>query len=253
MKAALIQADIAWEDKKANFATFDSYLNQIENVDLIVLPEMFTTGFSMNTASLAEDMNGESVNWMLKKAADKQAAVMGSLIIQENQHYFNRLVVAFPNGSTKSYNKRHLFTMGDEGKHYTKGNDPLVFEHAGIKIKVIICYDLRFPIWCRNENEFDLLVCVANWPNLREYAWKHLLIARAIENQCEVLGVNRIGIDGNNLEYIGRSMAVDFKGNVVHEMMNNAGIIYYETQTCELQKFRTQFPVLMDRDSFKII
>jgi len=254
MKIALIQSDLTWENKEENIKRFDQHLSKVSSeVDLILLPEMFTTGFSMSADKLAETMDGESVQWMQTKAKEKDALIAGSLIIKENEHHYNRLVFAFPNGQLKYYNKRHLFTMGDEPNHYTSGTESLVFDYKEFKIKAIVCYDLRFPVWARNTENYDLILCVANWPEVRSYPWRQLLIARAIENQCFVAAVNRVGLDGNQMSHSGNSMMIDFKGQVMQELVNEEGIIMTVIDTTELQKFRVQFPVLNDRDSFQLI
>ncbi len=251
MKLALIQSDIVWEDKNANIKQLEQYIEQIKSdVSIILLPEMFTTGFTMQSEKYAETMDGETVLWMKKQAKSKNALIIGSVIILELGKYYNRLILAFPDGHLKHYNKKHLFTMGEEPKHYSAGNEPLEFEYLGLKIKAIICYDLRFPVWCRNASNYDLLICVANWPEVRSYPWRQLLIARAIENQCYVAAVNRVGLDGNNINHSGNSMVVDAKGEVLQEMVTTAGIIIQQIDLELLKQFRMQFPVLKDQDAF---
>ena len=215
LKITLLQVPIAWENKEENLRFFSAKIAAIEApTDLILLPEMFSTGFSMNSALLAETMEGATVNWMKEQAAKKSCVLCGSLIIEENSAYYNRLIWMYPDGSFEVYNKRHLFRMAKENEHYTEGNKKLIVEFKGWKICLLVCYDLRFPVWSRrtsNEN-YDVLVYVANWPERRIYAWKSVLVARAIENQAYVVGLNRIGKDGNNIEYSGDSIVLNFLG-----------------------------------------
>ena len=207
----IIQSDLHWEDKAANLAMFEKKINGIkEKTEIVLLPEMFSTGFSMNAKALAETMDGETVAWMKKIAAEKKIILTGSIIAEENEKYFNRLVWMLPNGEFGFYDKRHLFAFAEEDKYYSAGNKRLITSVKGWKINLLVCYDLRFPVWARqtNEAEYDLLIYVANWPERRIYAWKTLSQARAIENQCYVAAVNRVGKDGNDIYYSGESMII---------------------------------------------
>jgi len=254
MNLTLLQYRIAFENPELNIATIERLLNLVENPDLIVLPEMFTTGFSMNTAQYAENMNGKSVNWMVQKAALLNTTIIGSLIIEENGKYYNRLVAAHSNGNIQYYNKRHLFRMGEENNHYTAGNNRIILDIAGFRICPLICYDLRFPVWSRNTDNFDMLVYVANWPSVRADVWNTLLKARAIENQCYVAGVNCTGTDGNNILYKGESQIINAKGQYIRNPETRDECVISTTLSIsKLQDFRKQFPVLLDRDSFNII
>ena len=209
-----IQTELVWENVQANLEMLDNKIEAIENpTDLILLPEMFSTGFSMNPAKFAETMQGSAVTWMMKKAAEKSAVITGSLMIEEGGRYFNRLVWAKPDGRMLTYDKKHLFRMTGEEKVYRAGTHQLTVELKGWRIRPFICYDLRFPVWMRNsQNPYDLAIVVANWPAAREVQWQTLLRARAIENQSYVIGVNRVGVDGNEIEYNGYSCVIDYQG-----------------------------------------
>ena len=207
LKVTLVQVDLAWENKQANLDYISTLLKDVRDTDLIILPEMFSTGFSMRSKDLAENMMGNSVRWMRDLASAKNAAVCGSLIIEDDEKFYNRLIWMEPDGTSAHYDKRHLFSLAGEDKHYTGGKHKIFPELKEWKILPLICYDLRFPVWSRQSppftelgaNPYHLLVYVANWPERRVYAWEQLLIARAIENQCYVVGVNRIGMDGNDV------------------------------------------------------
>jgi omega-amidase len=253
LRIALLQADLLWENSEANLNQFNEQLENIHKADLIVLPEMFNTGFTQNVASMAQSISGEARAWMEKKAKEKSATIMGSIIVKEHNQYYNRLIMATPVGEIKCYDKRHLFRMGGEHENFTAGKYQTIFELSNWRIKPLICYDLRFPIWSRNQNNYDLLVYVANWPKPRREVWKTLLKARAIENQCYVIGVNRIGIDGMGIEYAGDSMVVDYKGNIMSELPDGkTGIIETTLLLSALHEFRNKFPVYLDADSFTI-
>ena len=250
---SVIQYNIAWEDKRANFRKIEELANQIDATDLIVLPEMFSTGFSMNISGMAEKMDGLSVNWMKKLSAEKNAAVCGSLIIEENGLFYNRLLLVLPEGQVFWYDKRHLFTMGNEQNFYAPGDHRLIVEFRGFRILPLVCYDLRFPVWSRNRKDFDLMVYVANWPAPRRKAWKTLLKARAIENQSYVVAANRTGIDANGINYSGGSYTIDAKGKITRQLAKNEeGILSEKFSLESLQKFRLRFPVLNDADQFSI-
>lgn len=252
LKITIIQPDIIWENVQANLDKFSVIIAGIELTDVIVLPEMFTTGFSMNPKVLKEKMDGKSVQWMKRMAYEKDASVVGSLIIEENEKIFNRAIWVFPDGKTEFYDKRHLFTLGQEHLHYSQGNQKTVIEFRGWKICPLICYDLRFPVWGRNTENYDVLIYMANWPSPRHHHWKALLIARAVENQSYCLGVNRTGIDGTGLKYSGDSCMVTPKGFAEFIGENEAGQTF-EIKYSELHDYRKNFPFLADRDEFQLI
>lgn len=257
LKVTLVQSKLHWEDRKKNQEHFSGMLKKIKkgSTDIIILPEMFATGFSMNSAKLAEDMDGVSITWMRVMAAEKKAVITGSLIIKDGEDYFNRLIWMSPEGSLRHYDKRHLFRMAKEDQHFTAGRHKLIVEHKGWRICPLICYDLRFPVWCRNTSsqKYDLLVFVANWPVKRIMAWRQLLIARAIENQCYVAGVNRIGKDGNGINYNGNSALIDPTGKKISR--TRASVQSVETvklSANELEKTRRALPFLNDADEFEL-
>ncbi len=251
LKVALIQSDLEWEQIDANLAKFDAAVSRIEgHVDLIVLPEMFSTGFSMNPDRLAELMDGSAVNWLRQKAQAKGAVLTGSLMIEEKGRFFNRLVWATPNGELSTYDKRHLFRYAGEEKIYTAGGKHITLECSGWRVRPSVCYDLRFPIWTRNLNlDYDLAVFVANWPAKRSAHWRALLVARAIENQCCVIGVNRVGIDGNGLDYDGCSMVVAPTGEIITEAVQAEAVLTATLQRGLLDDYRQSFPAWKDADT----
>lgn len=252
MKITLIQQPLIWENPKANRDNFTEKINTIAATDVIVLPEMFATGFTMQPKKVAETTNGASVQWMQEVALQKNCAVTGSLAIKEDGKYYNRLFFVYPNGTYKTYNKRHLFTLAGEEEHYTAGRDKLVLEYKGWKICPLICYDLRFPVFARNTEDYDLLLYVANWPKIRIAAWDALLRARAIENMCYTIGVNRVGEDNSGYPHNGHSQVVDAVGNYTMQPKENEGV-FSVTLDKELQdKARTKFGFLNDRDSFTL-
>ncbi|MGI8893100.1 MAG: amidohydrolase, partial [Bacteroidia bacterium] len=221
--------------------------------NLIVLPEMFNTGFSMNATLLAEQMGQKSMLFLAEIAAEKNCDVTGSLIIDEGGKYFNRLIWMRPDGTYEYYNKRHLFRMGNEDKVYSAGTEKIIMDLNGWRILPLICYDLRFPVWSRNRNDYDILIYVANWPERRSYAWKQLLIARAIENLCYVVGVNRVGEDGNGISHSGNSMLLDFKGESIAGAKEAIPtVITKALKYDDLLQFKTAFPVYMDADNFTL-
>lgn len=252
INVTLIQSDIIWEDRISNLKKYQEKINQIKSTDLIILPEMFTSGFSMNPKDISEKMDGETIQWMKDNASKINSAICGSIIIEEDNKYFNRFIWVNPDGSINHYDKRHLFSFAGENENYTPGNDKIIIEYKGWKICPLICYDLRFPVWSRNLEDYDLLIYVANWPDKRKTAWKSLLVARAIENQCYVIGVNRVGRDSKNY-YSGDSSLINALGETLYI---NSHIEEIHTTTItkyELNKVRTQLPFLNDRDNFKII
>ncbi len=252
MKISLIQTSLTWENHQANRDNFTEKINSTEETDLILLPEMFATGFTMQPEGVAETMEGESVAWMQEMARTKDCAITGSLVIEEEGKYYNRLFFVYPDGSYKTYNKRHLFTLAGEEKHYTAGKDRLILEYRGWKICPLVCYDLRFPVFSRNTEDFDLLLYVANWPQVRVQAWDALLKARAIENMCYAAGLNRIGQDNNEYNYSGHSQVIDSLGNYVLEPFAYEDILSVELDKTALDKARKKFGFLNDRDSFTL-
>jgi predicted amidohydrolase len=254
MKIALIQTELSWENPNENKALLQEKINAISQyVDLIVLPEMFTSGFTMNPKNVAQTMHGEAIFWLKETAKSKDCAITGSLVIEENGNYFNRLVFVFPTGEIQTYDKRHLFTLAGEEKVYTAGKDKLIIEYKGFKICPLICYDLRFPVFARNVENYDVLIYVANWPKPRVNAWDILLKARAVENMSYVIGVNRVGMDANNLEYIGHSQAVDFLGNYIQEPQEIEGVFIVELDKNEMLETRKKLNFLNDGDEFKLV
>ena len=254
MKVALIQLPLVWEDPKSNRATIDQKINAIESgTDLIVLPEMFTTGFTMQPERVAETMGGETIQWMQSLAKAKNAAITGSLIIVEEGKYYNRLVFVFPTGEIQQYDKRHLFTLAGEDGVFTAGTSKVLIEYKGWKICPLICYDLRFPVFSRNTENYDLLIYVANWPKTRINAWDTLLQARAIENMSYTIGVNRLGVDDNNLEYVGHSQVADYLGNPVIELQTAEGVFITELDKDSLHETRKKLNFLKDQDLFKFL
>jgi omega-amidase len=248
LKVSTVQTHLYWEDKKENLKMFDSLLKKwSEDTDLILLPEMFTTGFSMKAEELYEEMNGECVAWMKQVAMEKKCAIAGSMIIKEGTNYYNRLVFVNSDGALFTYDKRHLFSMGDEHKHFSPGNKQLIVEYKGWKLNLNVCYDLRFPRWLRNtkENSYDALIIVANWPEKRMEHWDALLKARAIENQCYVIGVNRIGDDGNGIAHVGHTSVYHPFGTIEY-ISEQAEIHTHVLSAHELKLNRRQFPFLND-------
>ena len=253
MKIALIQTTQFWENPAANRNHFAEKINSVsETVDLIVLPEMFTTGFSMEPNNVAETMEGETVSWMQSIAIKSQSAICGSAIIKENNHFYNRLLFVFPSGEIQHYDKRHLFTLAGEDRIYTAGKERLVVEYKGFKICPLVCYDLRFPVFSRNTANYDVLIYVANWPKLRVNAWDILLRARAVENMCYTIGVNRIGSDNNSHDYVGHSQAVDFLGNHLVEPQETEGVFIATLDKSKLEETRKKLAFLNDRDRFTL-
>ena len=259
LNISIIQSKIIWESPEENRNWFASRMDQITgNTNIIVLPEMFTTGFTMNATRWAESTSGPTLEWMHAKADKFQAAIVGSIIVKEGSVFHNRLIWMLPNGTFFSYDKRHLFRMAGEDKHYTAGKSRLVLEYKGWRICPLICYDLRFPVWSRNryqnnDFEYDLLLYIANWPEKRAHAWKSLLVARAIENQSYVIGVNRIGSDANGINYSGDSAVLDYVGEKISRTERYGDRVELVTlNLAALQDFRTQFPVGLDSDNFNI-
>jgi omega-amidase len=266
LQVSLIQTPLRWEDKKANLDMFQKKIDLLpDKTELIILPEMFSTGFSMNKESLAETMDGPSVDWMRKTAVGKGAIVTGSIIAREDLDglpvFYNRLIWMLPNGEYGIYDKRHLFAYGKENQHFSPGKKRLIASVNGWRVNLQVCYDLRFPVWSRQSNtkdhpstrpEYDLLIVVANWPSSRSHAWRTLLQARAIENQCYVIGVNRTGTDGNGLDYAGESMVLGPLGDTIKIMTEEEEIFSHELDRNRLEEVRLKFPFWRDADEFFI-
>ncbi len=281
----LIQTNLHWEDKAANLQMLEEKINSIQHpTQIIVLPEMFTTGFSMKPEEHAEDMNGITVQWMKKMAVTKRVIITGSMMVKEVEttqtgeaglnRYFNRLIWMLPNGQFAVYDKRHLFAYAGEDQHYTAGAKRLIASVNGFKINLQVCYDLRFPVWARQQTgristsldtppssfdsaqdyvpEYDVLIYVANWPERRVHAWKTLLTARAIENQCYVIGVNRTGTDGNEIYHSGNSMVIDAMGEVLYEKEHEEDVFTITLSKEKLEEIRHKLPFLKDADAFSI-
>lgn len=257
-----IQSQLFWENKKANLEMFTEKIGLAGKTQIIVLPEMFNTGFSMQPEKFAEGMDGETVGWMRDMAASHRVILTGSLMIVENGEFYNRLVWMLPNGHFGFYNKRHLFAYAGEHEHYTPGNKRLVASVNGWKINLQVCYDLRFPVWSRQQitiepgqpatPEYDVLIYVANWPERRSHAWKSLLVARAIENQCFVVGVNRVGNDGQNIYHSGDSMVIDPLGDTIYHCKDLEDIKTIALEKEKLDVIRNRFPFWKDADSYTL-
>jgi len=250
LRAALIQSDLAWEEIDANISNFDCKINSIgEKTDIILLPEMFTTGFTMNAERVSQGMDGSAVAWMKKKSAETNAHITGSLIIQDGGNFYNRLIWAMPGGKIHTYDKKHLFRYAGEDATYTPGTAGITVEIKGWRIRPFICYDLRFPLWTRNmNNQYDAALFIASWPESRSLHWKSLLAARAIENQCYVIGVNRVGTDGNGIRYSGDSAVINYRGEVMYISHDNETIHTFTLSHGELADYRKNFPFWKDAD-----
>ncbi len=271
LSITIVQTNLHWENKAANLQMLEEKIYSIkEKTEIVVLPEMFSTGFSMKPELLAETMEGETVQWMKRITAEKKIILTGSIIIEEEGKYYNRLIWMLPNGLYGTYDKRHLFAYAGEDDHYSAGTKRLIASAKGWKINLLVCYDLRFPVWARQtlltpnsspqverglggEVEYDVLIYVANWPERRIHAWKTLLQARAIENQCYVVGVNRIGTDGNDIHYSGESMIIDPMGDVLYTKKDEEDIFTVPLDKTHLQTVREKLPFLKDADGFQII
>jgi omega-amidase len=254
MNISIIQPDLIWEDKSLNFQNLSRLISPLFNkTDIVILPEMFNTGFSMNPEKLSESSESETYNWMIDTAKKGNFGLCGSYIIKENNQFFNRWVFVAPENKSWSYDKRHLFTMAGEDKLFDSGKFRLIFSFRGVRISPYVCYDLRFPVWSRNQNDYDLFICAANWPESRREVWNILLKARAIENQCYVAGSNRIGTDGTGIKYCGDSMIINPRGVVIGSVIQEReGTITSEISMTELSDFRKKFPVYKDADEFII-
>jgi len=254
MKVAVIQSKLYWELPDKNFEQFEQKLAGIEpGTQLVLLPEMFTTGFSMYPSKFAEKHPGRTVEWMKSMAKKHGFALAGSYIAETDGKYFNRMALAYPNGEVATYDKRHLFRMAQEDQHYTAGTQRMIVNYEGWRIMLAVCYDLRFPVWLRNRNDYDLMILVANFPERRRYAWNALLVARAIENQVYVAACNRVGTDGNQINHTGDSQIIDPMGQIIAMARPNAEEIIYSTLDLNyLNSVRESFPVHLDADSFEI-
>ncbi len=275
LRLALVQADLRWHDPAANLAHFDQLLQPLPPVDVIVLPEMFATGFSMQAQALAEPWSSPgsqspAQDWMRATAARTGALLVGSLIIRAGEQYFNRLIAQFPSGEQQQYDKRHLFALAGEHQHYTAGEQHLTVTWRGWHIRPFVCYDLRFPVWMRNRlgpplavgeggrggeaaaEGYDLAVVVANWPEARSHHWRRLLAARAIENQCYLAAVNRVGTDGNGHPYRGDTQLLDYHGEALGQLTHTEGVLLQTIRGVDLLAYRTKFPFYTDADAFTL-
>lgn len=253
LNIALVQCSLEWEDSEGNIRQFEHRLNDVPTeTDLVVLPEMFTTGFTMSPETVAEPVNGPRLQWMQQWSEKNKKAITGSIVVQDNGHYYNRMYFVHA-GETHYYNKRHLFRMAGEHEHYSPGTERVIVSLNGWSILLQVCYDLRFPVWSRNRNDYDLALYVANWPAARSSAWTALLRARAIENYGYTAGVNRVGTDGKGIDYNGSSAVFDPKGECLGNLNDNQeGIIYTKLSGDELLRYREKFPVHLDADNFTI-
>jgi len=258
LSVCIFQSQLHWENVDANIHHFELLINEVkEHVDVMVLPEMFSTGFSMNTNN-AETMDGKSVSWLQRIAKEKNIAICGSVMMQENNQFFNRFIWMNPEGTMQTYDKRHCFRMANEHEHFTPGSQKIIIQYKGFKICPLVCYDLRFPVWSRNkftdqEFDYDVLLYVANWPERRSFAWQQLLPARAIENISFVIGVNRVGKDGYDVAYSGNTAVYNMLGEKISKTL--AHIECHEIvrlSKIELYDFRAQFPAYLDADNFEI-
>ncbi len=259
LNISLVQHELYWEAPEQNRNSLTTAIAKLKQTDLIILPEMFTTGFTMNVSEQAEEMEGPTHVWMYQMAQQHQAVICGSIIVKEKNQYFNRLLWMLPDGNYEYYDKKHLFSMAGEDEYFEAGAQRLITQLKGWKICPLICYDLRFPVWSRNTTpshgyQYDLLIYIANWPSPRTSAWEKLLDARAIENLCYVAGVNRIGKDGKGLTYNGASRLIDMKGNtLLSGDRNEAFVKSFTIDLTELNKFRAKFPAIKDADPFQLI
>lgn len=254
LKLTLVQSSLHWEDVPANLEMFSEKLDRnLPPSDVVVLPEMFSTGFTMNSERLAEPMDGRTMKWMKETARELDRVVTGSFIAEEEGEHFNRMVWMPPDGDHSVYDKRHLFRFAGEDRHYSPGKKRRIVQWKGWRIQLSVCFDLRFPVWLRNRDDHDLLICNANWPEPRNEAWKVLLRARAIENQTFVAGVNRVGEDGKGMKYSGDSAVIHPKGHVIDgPEPYEEGTMTLTLSAEDLKDFREKFPVLLDRDSFRL-
>jgi omega-amidase len=248
LNIALIQTDLVWKDRKTNLSNIEKIFSSIkEDIDIIILPEMFTTAFCVDDVRLAEDINGGTTSWMQRMAKEKNAAICGSILYKEDSHYYNRFLFVEPNGKIHFYNKHHLFSLVNEHQYLTKGNDKLVISFRGWKLQPFICYDIRFPAWCQNDDNADVQIYVANWPAKRIHHWKLLLQARATENQCYVAGVNRIGTDFYGNAHNGQSAVIDYSGKEICHLAGENGIEVVKLSKDNLENHKERYPFWKDR------
>jgi omega-amidase len=254
MKVTIVQSNTRWEDKPANFRNIENLLGNISGkTDLVVLPEMFTTGFSLNAEKLSEELYGETFDWMINLSQAGNFAVCGSYIVRSVDKYYNHFTFVTPQKEYFSYDKRHLFSLAGENEVYTGGENRMVFVYNKFRFLPIVCYDLRFPVWIRNRGDYDAIICVASWPDIRREAWNNLIKARAIENQCFVIGVNRSGKDNEGLKYAGDSVVIDPMGKILARINEyEEGTETVEISLSDVANFRKKFPVWKDSDDFSI-
>ncbi len=250
MRVSLAQFDVQWKDPKANLAIVEA--SATSDVDLVVFPEMFLTGFVMEPQRVAETMNGANIQRLQHISDEADTAIMGSLVVKEDGRLYNRMILFTPKSPMQHYDKRHLFSFGGEGENYTSGDNNGIFRLQDWTICARICYDLRFPAWCRNTMDYDLIIFVASWPRARHHAWTNLVQARAIENQAYAIGVNRLGHDGNDLDYLGGAMAVDYDGNIVADAGDSADAIIVDLDKKAMLNYRDKLPFLKDQDDITI-
>lgn len=254
LKVAVLQTELVWQQPLLNFHKFEQQLASLPQQDLIVLPEMFTTGFSMDSKNIAEPAGQVSLPWLQQQAKSTKAALCGSIAVHEHGQYFNRLYFVTPNGDYWQYDKKHLFRMAGEHEAYQAGSDRVIAQWRGMRFCLQVCYDLRFPVFSRNRNDYDALIYVANWPAPRRLAWRTLLAARAIENQAYVIGCNRVGEDGNGVAYAGDSLLLDYIGQPLADAAENqAAVVQAELDLTALQQFKEKFPAYLDADDFEFI
>ena len=253
LNVSIVQTELLWHDPRGNLAQLGSLVSRLDRqTDVIILPEMFTTGFTMHARENAERMDGRSITWMAGLAEQTAAAVCGSLIIEEDGNYYNRFILMRPDGSAEYYDKRHLFRLAGENEHYSAGSRLVTMEVNGWRVRPMVCYDLRFPVWGRNRGDYDLLIYTANWPARRHLAWETLIRARAIENLAYVAAVNRIGTDGNDISYRGGSAVMDYLGDYLIQPTSGAGVWTATLDKRHLDEFRERFPFHLDADSFDL-
>jgi len=253
LKVCTLQSELAWHHPDANQQHFEQLIRASDDVDIIVLPEMFLTGFTMEPESIAEPWQGGRTEWLSALAKETGKALCGSLVVHLGEAFYNRFIFATPDGGLCHYDKHHLFRMSAENEHYSSGDDRCLIHYRGWRILPIVCYDLRFPVFCRNQNDYDLMICVANWPAPRRHHWRILLQARAVENQAFVVGVNRVGQDGKGLDYSGDSMVVSFKGDLMFDSPPGEAQVGVATLDLEdLRSYRKSFPAWADTDRFEL-
>lgn len=254
VKVSLLQTTLYWQDSEANLAHFSALLAKLEPVDLVVLPEMFSSGFSMQSAEIAEQEPGPGLTWLTEQAKALNAAITGSLAVKTTTgDYVNRLYFVSPDGAVSFYDKKHLFRMAGEQHAYQAGRERVIVRWRGLRFCLQVCYDLRFPVFSRNQNDYDVLIYVANWPAARRHAWSSLLLARAIENQAFVIAVNRVGQDGNDIHYSGDSVVVDYQGQLLASLpKSEAGVLTATLDGTALAQYRQAFPAHLDADHFRL-